>query len=37
MKFFILLIVFLSLNVHANNKLGLGASIGSPIGLHYFY
>lgn len=39
MKFilFTIFIMSLSLTVYANDKLGLGVSIGSPIGIHYFY
>ena len=37
MKLLVSLLFLLSLNLHASDQVGLGASIGSPIGLHYFY
>lgn len=37
MKKIVLGLCFLSLSAMADSNLGLGVSIGSPIGLHYFY
>lgn len=37
MKLIVPILLLLSLNIHASDQLGLGASIGSPIGVHYFY
>lgn len=37
MKLIISILFLLSMSAHANNQFGLGVSIGSPIGVHYFY
>lgn len=37
MKILLLLILCVSFTAHASSKLGLGAAIGTPIGVHYFY
>jgi hypothetical protein len=37
MKLLLLLLTFISISSFANEKLGLGVSIGTPIGIHYTY
>jgi hypothetical protein len=32
-----ILLIIMCINVSASERLGIGVSIGSPIGLHYFY